>query len=89
MKPKLFGMWFALVAEVLLLTILTSSFGGEEFFQSTFLNWSNLSQVIRAVSYIAIMAVGEAVVIERKKVKVIFCKGNGGEKGYLLSERKG
>lgn len=63
MKPKRLGIWFALLAEVLLLTILTSSFGGEELFQSTFLNWSNLSQVIRAVSYIAIMAVGQAVVI--------------------------
>jgi ribose/xylose/arabinose/galactoside ABC-type transport system permease subunit len=63
MKSKRLGIWFALLAEVLLLTILTSSFGREQFFQSTFLNWSNLSQVIRAVSYIAIMAVGEAVVI--------------------------
>ena len=52
------GIWFALLAEIILLTILTSSFGGEHFFQSTFLNWSNLSQVIKALSFIAIMAVG-------------------------------
>ncbi|MEM3172396.1 MAG: hypothetical protein QXE82_02535, partial [Candidatus Nitrosotenuis sp.] len=43
--------------------LFTSSFGGKEFVQSPFLNWSNLSQVIRAVSYIAILAVGQAVVI--------------------------
>jgi len=49
--------------EVVLLTILTSSFGGENLFESTFLNWSNLSQVIRALSFIAIMAVGQSLVI--------------------------
>jgi ribose transport system permease protein len=57
-----FGIWLALVLEVLLLTILTSSFGSGGF-ESTFLNWSNLSQVIRALSFIAIMGVGQAVVI--------------------------
>ena len=57
------GIWFALIAEVIVLTVLTSSFGGEHIFQSTFLNWSNLSQVIRALSFIAIMAVGQSVVI--------------------------
>lgn len=49
--------------EVVLLTILTSSFGGESLFESTFLNWSNISQVIRALSFIAIMAVGQSLVI--------------------------
>jgi ribose transport system permease protein len=61
LKTMRFGIWLALVLEVLLLTILTSSFGGG--FESTFLNWSNLSQVIRALSFIAIMGVGQAVVI--------------------------
>ncbi|MFI5251382.1 MAG: ABC transporter permease [Bacteroidota bacterium] len=57
------GIWFALLAEILVLTILTSTFGGEHFFQSTFLNWSNLSQVTLALSFIAIMTVGISVVI--------------------------
>jgi len=60
---KRLGIWFVLLAEVLLLTILTSSFGGDHVFESTFLNWSNLSQVVRALSFIAIMAVGQSVVI--------------------------
>ncbi len=59
---KRIGIWLALLLEVVLLTILTSSFG-DDGFQSTFLNWSNLSQVIRALSFIAIMGVGQAVVI--------------------------
>jgi ribose transport system permease protein len=63
LKTTRFGIWLALVLEVLLLTILTSSFGGSGGFESTFLNWSNLSQVIRALSFIAIMGVGQAVVI--------------------------
>ena len=63
MKSKRFGIWLALLIEVLLLTVLTSSFGGEKFFESTFLNWSNISQVIRALSFIAIMAVGQALVL--------------------------
>ena len=63
MKSKRLGIWLALVVEVVLLTILTSSFGGESLFESTFLNWSNLSQVIRALSFIAIMAVGQSLVI--------------------------
>jgi len=63
LKTTRFGIWLALVLEVLLLTILTSSFGGTGGFESTFLNWSNLSQVIRALSFIAIMGVGQAVVI--------------------------
>ena len=58
LKFQRVGIWFALLAEIFLLTILTSSFGGEHFFESTFLNWSNLSQVIKALSFIAIMAVG-------------------------------
>src|SRR2546422_10940349 len=60
---KHLGIWAALLAEVLILTILTSSFGGPHLFDSTFLTWSNISQVIRALSFIAIMAVGQAVVI--------------------------
>jgi len=62
-KSKRFGIWLALLIEVLLLTVLTSSFGGEKFFESTFLSWSNISQVIRALSFIAIMAVGQALVL--------------------------
>ena len=57
------GIWIALIVEFLVLTILTSSFGGEHLFASTFLNWSNISQVVRALSFIAIMAVGQSVVI--------------------------
>src|SRR2546422_6180488 len=60
---KHLGIWAALLAEVLILTILTSSFGGPHLFDSTFLTWSNISQVIRALSFIAIMAVGQSVVI--------------------------
>ena len=63
LRTTRFGIWLALALEVLLLTILTSSFGGSGGFESTFLNWSNLSQVIRALSFIAIMGVGQAVVI--------------------------
>jgi ribose transport system permease protein len=63
LKMGKLGIWAAFFAEVLLLTILTSSFGGGHFFQSTFLNWSNLSQVARALSFIAIMAVGQSAVI--------------------------
>jgi ribose transport system permease protein len=57
------GIWVALLLEVLILVLLTSKVGGEPYFQSTFLNYSNISQVLRAVSFIAIMAVGQAVVI--------------------------
>ena len=66
MKPagsKRLGIWFVLVAEVLLLTLLTSTFGGSGFFESTFLNWSNISQVVRALSFVAIMVVGQSAVI--------------------------
>jgi ribose transport system permease protein len=63
LKSNRLGIWLALVVEVLLLTILTSSFGSEGSFESTFLNWSNISQVIRALSFIAIMAIGVAPVI--------------------------
>jgi ribose/xylose/arabinose/galactoside ABC-type transport system permease subunit len=62
-SPRRFGIWAALLAEVVILTVLTSSFGGHTFFESTFLSWSNLSQVIRALSFIAIMAVGQSPVI--------------------------
>ncbi len=62
-KFQRLGIWVALIAEILLLTILTSSIGGEEGFQSTFLSWTNISQVLRALSFIAIMAVGTSVVI--------------------------
>jgi len=62
-KSARLGIWIALLLEVLLLTFFTSTFGGEHVFESTFLNWSNISQVIRAVSFIAIMTVGQAVVI--------------------------
>src|SRR5437867_11795189 len=57
------GIWVVLLAEVVLLTILTSSFGGKYPFESTFLSWSNITQVIRSVSFIAIMVVGQSVVI--------------------------
>ncbi len=60
---KRFGIWAALLTEVLLLTILTSRFGGDNVFESTFLNWSNIAQVIRGLSFIAIMAVGQSMVI--------------------------
>ena len=59
---KRFGILFVLLAEVAILTLFTSSFGPEGF-SSTFLNWVNISQVIRALSFIAIMAVGQSVVI--------------------------
>lgn len=62
-SPRRFGIWAALLAEIIILTVLTSSFGGPSIFESTFLNWSNLSQVIRALSFIAIMAVGQSPVI--------------------------
>ena len=62
-KSKRLGIWFALVAEIVLLTILTSSIGGNSGFESTFLNWTNLSQVIRNLSFVAIMAVGQSAVI--------------------------
>ena len=63
MKTTRTGIWVALLLEVLILVILTSKIGGESYFQSTFLNYSNISQVLRAVSFIAVMAVGQAVVI--------------------------
>jgi len=63
LKSKRLGIWLALIVEVVLLTILTSSFGGKNLFESTFLNWSNISQVIRALSFIAIMSVGQSLVI--------------------------
>lgn len=62
-ESKRFGIWGALLAEVILLTVLTSRFGGDKLFDSTFLNWSNIAQVIRALSFIAIMAVGQSIVI--------------------------
>jgi len=57
------GVLGALVLEMIILTLLTSHFGGEKVFESTFLNLDNLSKVVRALSFIAIMACGEAVVI--------------------------
>ncbi len=57
------GIWIALIVEVIVLTILTSTFGGDNLFSSTFLNWSNIAQVVRALSFIAIMAVGQSAVI--------------------------
>ncbi|MEK6571227.1 MAG: ABC transporter permease [Bacteroidota bacterium] len=63
MKTTRTGIWVALLLEILILVALTSRIGGEPYFQSTFLNYSNISQVLRAVSFIAIMAVGQAVVI--------------------------
>jgi ribose/xylose/arabinose/galactoside ABC-type transport system permease subunit len=62
-KSHRLGILIAFIAEVVVLTLLTSSFGGEKVFESTFLNWANLSQVIRALSFIAIMAVGQSLVI--------------------------
>lgn len=64
MKPLRFsqlGIWLALIVEVAVLTLLTSTLDGG--FSSTFLNWSNLSQVVRGLSFIAVMAVGQAAVI--------------------------
>lgn len=58
-----FGIWAALLGEVLVLTLLTSTFGGDNVFSSTFINWSNIAQVVRALSFIAIMAVGQTAVI--------------------------
>ena len=66
MKPagsKRLGIWVVLVAEVIVLTLLTSTFGGPGFFESTFLNWSNISQVVRALSFVAMMVVGQSAVI--------------------------
>jgi ribose transport system permease protein len=57
------GIWFVFAAEVLLLTLLTSRFDGESGFESTFLNLSNIAQVTRALSFVAIMAVGQSLVI--------------------------
>jgi ribose/xylose/arabinose/galactoside ABC-type transport system permease subunit len=62
-SPQRIGIWAALLAEIIVLTALTSTFGGSSLFESTFLSWSNLSQVIRALSFIAIMAVGQSPVI--------------------------
>ena len=62
-RPGQRAIWAALAAEVVALTLLTSSFGGEQSFTSSFLNWANISQVIRALSFIAIMAVGQSAVI--------------------------
>lgn len=63
MKIKHLGIWLALIFEVSILTILTSSFESDGSFNSVFLSWSNISQVIRALSFIAIMAIGVAPVI--------------------------
>ncbi len=63
MKTIRSGIWVALLLEIVFLVALTTRIGGEPYFQSTFLNYSNISQVLRAVSFIAIMAVGQAVVI--------------------------
>ncbi|HUN66677.1 MAG TPA: ABC transporter permease [Bacteroidota bacterium] len=62
-SPRRFGIWAALLAEIVILTALTSTVGGPSLFESTFLNFTNLSQVIRALSFIAIMAVGQSPVI--------------------------
>jgi ribose transport system permease protein len=62
-KARKAGIWVALLVEILILVALTSEFGGDTVFQSTFLNFSNISQVLRALSFIAIMAVGQSVVI--------------------------
>jgi ribose/xylose/arabinose/galactoside ABC-type transport system permease subunit len=66
MKTKIplnrLGIWLALLLEVAVLTLLTSTLRSGRF-ESTFLNWSNLSQVVRALSFIAIMAIGQSAVI--------------------------
>ncbi len=62
-QSKRLGIWLVLLGEVILLTILTSTFGGPAVFESTFLSVSNLSQVFRALSFIAIMVVGQSAVI--------------------------
>lgn len=56
------GIWGALLTEVLLLAILTSSFG-EEGFSSKFLTYSNIIQVLRSISFIAMMVMGQTVVL--------------------------
>ena len=33
LKFQRIGIWFALLAEIIILTILTSTFGGEQFFE--------------------------------------------------------
>src|ERR1044071_6477117 len=63
LKGKQLGIWAALLAEVIVLTVLTSSLGGPHLFESTFLSLSNISQVMRALSFIAIMAEGQSAVI--------------------------
>lgn len=60
------GIWFALLIEIAVLvafTSLLSRSGGSISFESSFLNYSNISQVLNALSFVAIMAVGHAVVI--------------------------
>jgi len=60
------GIWVALVVEIVVLVAFTSSLsfeGGKITFESSFLNYSNISQVLNSLSFIAIMAVGQAVVI--------------------------
>ena len=73
MRPKLFlnkaglppsavGILGALIAEIVLLTVLTAFFG-DEGLSSKFLNYSNVVQVLRAISFIAMMVVGQTVVL--------------------------
>jgi ribose transport system permease protein len=62
-SSKDLGIWLVFGAEVLLLTLLTSRFSGESGFESTFLNLTNIAQVTRALSFVAIMAVGQSLVI--------------------------
>lgn len=61
--PARSGLWIALLLEVVILTALTSTLGGNSLFDSTFLSWTNISQVMRALSFIAIMSVGESLVL--------------------------
>ncbi|HAV24016.1 MAG TPA: ribose ABC transporter permease [Bacteroidetes bacterium] len=62
LKKAEFGILGALLAEILLLTFLTASFG-EEGFSSKFLNYSNVVQVLRSTSFIAMIVVGQTVVL--------------------------
>lgn len=71
------GIWVALLLEVLILVALTSRIGGESYFQSTFLNYSNITQVLRSVSFMAISFRDPHIVSEFSKGWAILCSYTG------------
>jgi ribose transport system permease protein len=61
-KHREIGILLALLAEVLILTFFTSSFS-ETGWESKFLTYTNIMQILRSIAFIAIMAIGTTVVI--------------------------